>query len=95
MDSHHLLFSGLPALPIPVIRGATIESLRSTFYGPSLLDEMAVQKDQSRPAHGVLSIAMTERGGASPIGAGSMKSLDLAKGSTGSYQGLNKRWGRG
>jgi hypothetical protein len=27
MDSHHLLFAGLPALPIPAVRGANIEPL--------------------------------------------------------------------
>ena len=30
MDSHHLLFAGLPALPIPAVRVSTIVRLKST-----------------------------------------------------------------
>jgi hypothetical protein len=35
MDSHHLLFAGLPALPIPAVRGTAIEPLESTLLGHS------------------------------------------------------------
>src|SRR5260221_6293733 len=35
MDLHHLLFAGLPAHPIPAVRGATMEPRRSTRSGTS------------------------------------------------------------
>jgi hypothetical protein len=35
MDSHHLLFAGLPAHPIPAVRGRRITPLGSALSGSS------------------------------------------------------------
>jgi hypothetical protein len=47
MDSHHLLFAGLPALPIPGVRVTTIGRLKSIHLGKKLQRQPATRRKKS------------------------------------------------